>query len=417
MAPSFDRRVAITGLGLVTPVGIGVDATWSALLSGRSGIGPITRFDAGGLATHIAAEVHHFDAEQWMDHKEARRTSLFVQYAIAAAEMAMRSSGLPIGAGGYAPERVGVILGSGIGGLAAAEEQHEKALHDGFSRLSPLFVLKLLSNTAAGTVSIRTGAAGPCWAPVAACSSGSHAIGEALWSIRSGRTDAVIAGASEAAVTPLGIGGFDAMRALSTRNDDPEHASRPFDRDRDGFVLGEGAGVLILEELELARRRGAPILAEVAGYGSNCDANHLTHPAEGGDRAAACMRQALRDAGLGPEEIGYVNAHGTSTTLNDVHETQAIKCAFGADAVRVAVSSTKSMTGHLLGAAGSVEAAFAVLALRQGVVPPTMNLQTPDPACDLDYVPNQAREKRMRAAMSNSFGFGGTNTSLVFTSL
>jgi 3-oxoacyl-[acyl-carrier-protein] synthase II len=412
------RRVVVTGLGLVTPLATGVEATWAALLAGKSGVGPITRFDPGGLKTRIAAEVKDFDPLRFMDSREARRTDRFVQLALAATQMAVRSSGLVIGgeaASAYPPERVGVLLGSGIGGLASAEEAHEKALRTGFDRLSPLFVLEILCNTAAGLVSIRTGAAGPNWAPVAACSTGAHAIGEALWSIRSGRTDAIIAGAAEAAVTRLGIGGFEAMRALSGRNDDPQGASRPFDRERDGFVLGEGAGVLVLEEEERARRRGAPILAELAGYAANADAHHLTQPTEDGARAASCIRLALRDAALDPEAVGYVNAHGTSTPLNDVHETRALKAAFGAHVRALPVSSTKSMTGHLLGAAGSVEAAFSVLTLARGVIPPTINQCVPDPECDLDYVPNQARERRVRAVMSVSFGFGGTNAVLVFT--
>jgi 3-oxoacyl-[acyl-carrier-protein] synthase II len=409
------RKVVVTGLGLVTPLGSGVETTWRALVEGRSGVGPITRFDATALKTRIAAEVKDFEAEQWMERKEARRLDLFVQYAVAASEMAVRASGLRIGSpGGYAPERVGVILGSGIGGLASAQEHHEKALRTGFDRLSPFFVLQILTNTAAGLVSIRTGAAGPNWAPVAACSTGAHAIGEALWSIRSGRTDAVIAGSAEAAVTSLSIGGFEAMRALSSRNAEPAKASRPFDRDRDGFVLGEGAGVLVLEEEQSAHRRGAEVLAEVAGYGANADAHHLTQPSTDGARAASCMRLALTDAGLRPEDIGYLNAHGTSTPMNDVHETRAIKQAFGAHARKLPVSSTKSMTGHLLGAAGSVEAGVSILALQRGILPPTINLETPDPECDLDYVPNRAREAVVQAVMSNSLGFGGTNTVLIF---
>ncbi len=408
------RKAVVTGLGLVTPVGTGVEATWKALLAGSSGVGPITRFAPGRLQTRIAAEVKDFDPLQWMDRREARRTDRFVQYALAATEMALRQSGLRIGTD-YASERVGVILGSGIGGLASAEDHHEKALRTGFDRLSPFFVLQILTNTAAGLVSIRTGAAGPNWAPVAACSTGAHAIGEALWSIRAGRTDAVIVGSAEAAVTPLAIGGFEAMRALSTRNDDPQGASRPFDRGRDGFVLGEGAGVLILEEKDCAQRRGAPILAEVAGYAANADAHHLTQPSADGARAASCMVLAMRDAGLAPQQVGYLNAHGTSTLLNDVHETRAIKQAFGQHASRLAVSSTKSMTGHLLGAAGSVEAAVSVLALVRGMVPPTINQREPDPECDLDYVPNHARETPLGAVMSNSLGFGGTNAVLVFT--
>ena len=412
------RKVVVTGLGLVTPLATGVEATWTALVAGKSGVGPITRFDPGKLKTRIAAQVNDFDPLRWMDRREARRTDRYVQFALAASEMAVRASGLAIDAGNersYRPDRVGVILGSGIGGLAAAEEAHEKALRTGFERLSPMFVLELLSNTAAGMVSIRYGAGGPNYAPVAACSTGAHAIGEALWSIRTGRTDAVIAGAAEAAVTALGIGGFEAMNALSCRNDAPHAASRPFDRERDGFVLGEGAGVLVLEEEERARLRGAPILAEVAGYAANANAFHLTQPTDDGAPAARCIREALRDAGLDGERIDYVNAHGTSTPLNDVHETRALKAAFGPRARNLPVSSTKSMTGHLLGAAGSTEAAISVLALVHGVIPPTINQEVPDPECDLDYVPNQAREASLRAAMSLSFGFGGTNTVLVFT--
>ena len=412
------RKVVVTGLGLVTPLATGVEATWTALVAGKSGVGPITRFDPGKLKTRIAAQVNDFDPLRWMDRREARRTDRYVQFALAASEMAVRASGLAIDAGNersYRPDRVGVILGSGIGGLASAEEAHEKALRTGFERLSPMFVLELLSNTAAGMVSIRYGAGGPNYAPVAACSTGAHAIGEALWSIRTGRTDAVIAGAAEAAVTALGIGGFEAMNALSGRNDVPHAASRPFDRERDGFVLGEGAGVLVLEEEERARLRGAPILAEVAGYAANANAFHLTQPTDDGAPAARCIREALRDAGLDGERIDYVNAHGTSTPLNDVHETRALKAAFGPRARNLPVSSTKSMTGHLLGAAGSTEAAISVLALVHGVIPPTINQEVPDPECDLDYVPNQAREASLRAAMSLSFGFGGTNTVLVFT--
>ena len=410
------RRVVVTGLGLVTPLATGVEATWLALLAGKSGVGPITRFDPGSLRTRIAAEVKVFDPLAWMDRREARRNDRYVHFALAAAEMAVRQSGLRIGPedGQYSPDRVGVIIGSGIGGLASAEAAHEKALRTGFDRLSPLFVLEILSNTAAGLVSIRFGARGPNYAPVAACSSGAHAIGEALWSIRSGRTDAVIAGAAEAAVTPLGIGGFEAMNVLSARNDAPARASRPFDRQRDGFVLGEGAGILVLEDREHALRRGARILAEVVGYAANANASHLTQPTEDAAEAAFCITGALRDAELGPHQISYVNAHGTSTPLNDVHETRALKGAFGAHARSVPVSSTKSMTGHLLGAAGSTEAAYCVLTLLHGVMPPTMNQEVPDPECDLDYIPNQPREAQVATAMSLSFGFGGTNTVLIF---
>jgi 3-oxoacyl-[acyl-carrier-protein] synthase II len=401
---------------MVTPLGIGVEPTWTAAVAGRSGVGRITRFDPGSLKTRIAAEVKDFDPLQWMDRREARRTDRYVQLAMAAAEMAVRQSGLRVGLGPehIRPERVGVIFGSGIGGLASAEEAHEKALRTGFDRLSPMFVLELLSNTAAGMISIRYAAAGPCWAPVAACSTGAHALGEALWSIRTGRSDAVIAGAAEAAVTRLGIGGFEAMNALSGRNDAPGEASRPFDRERDGFVLGEGAGVLVLEEAEQARRRGATPLAEVVGYAANSNASHLVQPPEEAIAATLCIEEALRDAGLRPTDVEYVNAHGTSTQLNDVHETRALKRAFGAHASRLAISSTKSMTGHLLGAAGSVEAALTVLTLSRGVIPPTINQRTPDPGCDLDYVPNTARERRVSTALSLSFGFGGTNAVLAF---
>jgi len=412
------RRVVVTGLGLVTPLGTGVESTWSGAIAGKSGVGLITRFDPGKLKTRIAAEVKDFDPLQWMDRREARRTDRYVQLALAAAEMAMRQSGLRLGTGPeqIRPERVGVILGSGIGGLASAEEAHEKALRTGFDRLSPMFVLELLSNTAAGMISIRYGAAGPNYAPVAACSTGAHALGEALWSIRTGRSDAVIAGAAEAAVTRLGIGGFEAMNALSSRNDAPQEASRPFDKERDGFVLGEGAGVLVLEEAEQARRRGATALAEVIGYAANSNASHLTQPPEDGVPAAFCIEEALRDASLNPADVEYINAHGTSTPLNDVHEARALKRAFGAHATRLAISSTKSMTGHLLGAAGSVEAALTVLTLSRGILPPTINQRTRDPDCDLDYVPNAARERRVNTALSLSFGFGGTNAVLAFAS-
>jgi 3-oxoacyl-[acyl-carrier-protein] synthase II len=413
----FERRVVVTGLGLVTPLATGVEATWSALLAGKSGVGPITRFEPGSLKTRIAAEVKDFDPLSWMDRREVRRNDRYVHLALAAAEMAVRASGLRIGiegSGQYSPERVGVIIGSGIGGLASAEAAHEKALRIGFDRLSPLFVLEILSNTAAGLVSIRYGARGPNYAPVAACSSGAHAIGEALWSIRTGRADALIAGAAESAVTRLAIGGFEAMNALSARNDAPQKASRPFDKERDGFVLGEGAGILVLEEEEHARRRGARVLAEVVGYAATADAHHLTQPSEDGGQAARCIRDALRDASLEPGQISYVNAHGTSTPLNDVHETRAIKAALGEHARSVPISSTKSMTGHLLGAAGSTEAAFSVLTLMQGVMPPTINQEVPDPDCDLDYIPNHAREGRLDTAMTLSFGFGGTNTVLIF---
>ncbi len=415
-----NRRVVITGTGLITPLGTGTEKNWRALLAGKSGIGPITRFNAESLDARIAGEVKDFSPEEFFERKEARRMDLFTQYAIAAAEMAVKESGLPIGPDkphGYAPEKVGVIIGSGIGGIGSLEEQHKRALEKGFDRLSPFFIIQMIINMAPGLISIRYGAKGPNWSPVSACSTGAHAIGEAWKSIRLGETDAVIAGGAEAAITPLGIGGFAVMKALSTRNDAPEQASRPFDRDRDGFVEGEGAGVIILEELEQARKRGAVILAELVGYGANSDAYHVTAPSPDGEGAARCMRLALDSAQMGPGDITYINAHGTSTPFNDANETKAIKTVFGNHARKLAVSSTKSMTGHMLGAAGGAEAVISVLAITRNVLPPTINYTTPDPECDLDYVPNQARETRVQAVMSNSFGFGGTNAVLVFKRL
>ena len=412
-----NRRVVITGTGLITALGTGVEKNWKAMLAGTSGVGPITRFDASGIDARIAAEVKDFVAEEWIDRREARRMDLYAQYAMAASDMAMKESGLPIGQEkphGYVPEKVGVIIGSGIGGLGSLEEQHKKALEKGFDRLSPFFILQMIINMAPGLVTIKYGCKGPNWSPVSACSTSAHAIGEAVKSIRIGESDAMIAGGAEAAITPLGIGGFAAMKALSTRNDDPAHASRPFDKDRDGFVEGEGAGIVVLEEMEHARRRGANILAEVVGYGANSDAHHVTAPAPEGEGAARCMRLALADAGMRPEDVGYLNAHGTSTPFNDANETRAIKTVFGPHAKKMLVSSTKSMTGHMLGAAGGAEAVVAILALTRGVIPPTINYTTPDPDCDLDYVPNTPREIRVDAVMSNSFGFGGTNAVLLF---
>jgi 3-oxoacyl-[acyl-carrier-protein] synthase II len=412
--------VVITGTGLITPLGTGTEKNWRALLAGKSGIGPITRFPAESLDARIAGEVKDFSPEEFIERKEARRMDLFTQYAIAAAEMAVKESGLPIGLDkphGYAPEKVGVIVGSGIGGIGSLEEQHKRALEKGFDRLSPFFIIQMIINMAPGLISIRYGAKGPNWSPVSACSTGAHAIGEAWKSIRLGETDAVIAGGAEAAITPLGIGGFAVMKALSTRNDAPEQASRPFDRDRDGFVEGEGAGVVVLEELEQARKRGAVILAELVGYGANSDAYHVTAPSPDGEGAARCMRLALDSAKMNPGEVTYINAHGTSTPFNDANETKAIKTVFGDHARKLAVSSTKSMTGHMLGAAGGAEAVISVLAITRNVLPPTINYTTPDPECDLDYVPNQARETRVQAVMSNSFGFGGTNAVLLFKRL
>jgi 3-oxoacyl-[acyl-carrier-protein] synthase II len=412
-----NRRVVVTGTGLITALGTGTEKNWQALLAGKSGIAPITRFDTAKLDTRFAGEVKDFQVEDFIDRRESRRMDLFAQYALAAADLAVRESGLPVGTdkpNGYVPERVGVIVGSGIGGISSLEEQHKKGLEKGFDRLSPFFIIQMIINMAPGLISIRYGAKGPNWSPVSACATSAHAIGEAWKSIRLSECDAVIAGGAEASITPLGMGGFSVMKALSSRNDDPAAASRPFDKERDGFVMGEGAGIIVLEEMEHAKKRGATILAELVGYGANSDAHHVTAPAPEGEGAARCIRLALASAGMRPEDIGYINAHGTSTPFNDANETKAIKTVFGDHARKVAVSSTKSMTGHMLGAAGGAEAVISVLALLRGVLPPTINLTSPDPDCDLDYVPNQPREVRVDAAMSNSFGFGGTNVVLVF---
>jgi 3-oxoacyl-[acyl-carrier-protein] synthase II len=412
-----NRRVVVTGTGIITALGTGTEKNWQAMLAGKSGIGPITRFDTKKIDTSFAGEVKDFQPEEFIDKREVRRMDLFSQFALAAAEMAVKESGLPVGPDvphGYAPEKVGVIVGSGIGGLSSLEEQHRKGLEKGFDRLSPFFIIQMIINMAPGLISMRYGCKGPNWAPVSACATSAHAIGEAWKSIRLGETDAVIAGGSEAAITPLGMGGFSVMKALSNRNGDPATASRPFDKDRDGFVMGEGAGIIVLEEMEAAKKRGANILAELVGYGANSDAHHVTQPAPEGEGAARCMRLALQSAGMNPEDVGYINAHGTSTPFNDANETKAIKAVFGAHARKVAVSSTKSMTGHMLGAAGGAEAVVSVMTLQRGVLAPTINYTTPDPDCDLDYVPNQAREQRVDAVMSNSFGFGGTNAVLVF---
>jgi 3-oxoacyl-[acyl-carrier-protein] synthase II len=412
-----NRRVVVTGTGIITALGTGTEKNWQAMLAGKSGIGAITRFDTKKIDTNFAGEAKDFQPEQFIDKREVRRMDLFSQFALAAAEMAVKESGLPVGPDaphGYAPEKVGVIVGSGIGGISSLEEQHRKGLEKGFDRLSPFFIIQMIINMAPGLISMRYGCKGPNWAPVSACATSAHAIGEAWKSIRLGETDAVIAGGSEAAITPLGMGGFSVMKALSNRNSDPSAASRPFDKDRDGFVMGEGAGIIVLEEMEHAKKRGANILAELVGYGANSDAHHVTQPAPEGEGAARCMRLALASAGMNPEDVGYINAHGTSTPFNDANETKAIKAVFGAHARKLAVSSTKSMTGHMLGAAGGAEAVVSVMCLQRGVLPPTINYTTPDPDCDLDYVPNQAREQRVDAVMSNSFGFGGTNAVLVF---
>jgi 3-oxoacyl-[acyl-carrier-protein] synthase II len=409
------RRVAVTGLGVVSPLGLTVRETWEGLLAGRSGAGPITRFDATAYSCRIAAEVKGFDPEKVLERKEVKKYDTFIHYAVAAAKEAMADSGVEVT--GENAERVGVVIGSGIGGLPLIEETHRKLLEHGPRRISPFFIPGLIANMSSGLVSILTGAKGPNSATVTACATSAHSIGDAANIIRRGDADVMIAGGTESVVTPLAVGGFAAMRALSTRNDAPEIASRPWDRDRDGFVLGEGAGVLILEEMGLARARGAKIYAELAGYGMSGDAFHISAPSEDGDGPFRVMRNALRDAGLEPDAIDYVNAHGTSTPHGDRIETIALKRAFGTHASRLAVSSTKSMTGHLLGAAGGLEAAVLALAILEGVIPPTINLENPDSDCDLDYVPKTARRIPVRAGLSNSFGFGGTNASLVMTAV
>ncbi|MBN2576322.1 MAG: beta-ketoacyl-ACP synthase II [Deltaproteobacteria bacterium] len=409
------RRVAVTGVGLVTPVGVGTEETWRALLRGDCGIGPITRFDAASFSTRFAGEVKGFDPTRWISAREAKAAMAdsFVQYAMAAGAMAMEDAGLVLE--GALAERAGCFVGSGMGGVSTIEATCQ-ALHAKGPRhgISPFFVTQIAISLAAGQLSIRHNARGPCYSQVSACSSGAHAIGDGLRVIQRGDADVMLCGGTEAVVTPLGVGGFAAMHALSTRNDAPALASRPFDLERDGFVLAEGAGILVLEELERARRRGARIYAECKGYAANADAHHITAPAVAGEGAQRCMRAALADAQLDGSEIDYVNAHGTSTKMNDAVETFAIKQVFGAHARRLMVSSTKSMTGHLIGAAGSVEGALCVLAVARGQVPPTINYTTPDPDCDLDYVPNIARDAKLRNALSNSFGFGGTNACLIF---
>jgi 3-oxoacyl-[acyl-carrier-protein] synthase II len=408
----MSRRVVVTGVGLVSPLGVGTAANWEALVAGRSGIGPITRFDAAQFACRIAGEVPGFDPLQFVEKKDVKKMDVFIQFAIAAAEFAMRDAQLTIG-----PElapRVGVFIASGIGGFSTIEREHKALLEGGPRRISPFFIPAAIINLAAGQVSIRIGAKGPNSATCTACSASAHAIGDAWEVIRRCDAEVMIAGGSEAAITPMGVGGFAAMRALSTRNDDPLRASRPFDADRDGFVMGEGSGVVVLEELEYARRRGAPIYAELVGYGMSADAYHITAPSEDGDGAIRVMDAALRDAKIGPADVQYINAHGTSTPYNDKLETLAIKTLFGEHAGSLAISSTKSMTGHLLGAAGGLEAGISALAVKHQLVPPTINLDNPDPACDLDYVPHKARPLAIEYALSNSFGFGGTNGALLF---
>jgi 3-oxoacyl-[acyl-carrier-protein] synthase II len=407
------RRVVITGIGMISPLGIGNDATWQGLVEGRSGVGRITKFDASAFACQIAGEVQGFEAEKWIDKKEVKKSDTFIHYAVAAAQMAADDAALDTSK--EDPDRVGVIIGSGIGGLPLIEEMHRKMLERGPSRISPFFIPGLIVNLASGHVSIRFNAQGPNSAPATACATGAHAIGDACRVIRYGDADVMFAGGSEAVITPLAVGGFAAMRALSTRNDDPQHASRPWDLKRDGFVMGEGAGIVILEERERAIARGARIYCEVTGYGMSSDAYHITSPAEDGGGMMRVMQRALKDAGLEPTEIQYINAHGTSTPVGDKTETIAIKRVFGDYAYKLAISSTKSMTGHLLGAAGGLESAITALAVKTGTVPPTINYEFPDPECDLDYIPNVKREMKLEHAMSNSFGFGGTNATLIFT--
>jgi 3-oxoacyl-[acyl-carrier-protein] synthase II len=408
------RRVVVTGLGLVSPLGTGVQSNWEALCAGRSGIGPITKFDVSNFPTQIAGEIKDFRSEDFMDKQQIRRFDIFIHYAMASARMAMDESGLKINSSNK--NRVGCVTGSGLGGLTMLEHSHKLLLEKGPRRLSPFFIPGIIANMVPGQIAIEFGVKGPNMSIETACASGSHAVGEAFKMIRDGTSDAMITGGSEAVITPLGLGGFCSMRALSTRNHEPEKASRPFDLDRDGFVMGEGAGILILEELNQALERGATIYAEVGGYGLSGDAYHITAPEPDGGGAISCMTMALEDAGLKPENIDYINAHGTSTKLNDISENKAIKDVFGEHAHKLAISSTKSMTGHLLGAAGGVETIYTVLTIKHETIPPTINYETPDPECDLDYVPNVAREAKVRAAMTNSFGFGGTNGCLIFKS-
>ena len=406
------RRVVVTGMGLVTPLGTGVEKNWDALIAGRSGIRRISRFsNLEAYPSQIAGEVPDFSPADFIEPKEIKKMDLFIQYAVAAAAMAMTDSGLKIDT--ELAEQVGVIIGVGLCGIDTIETTKEAILQGGPRKISPFFIPKVISNLAPGQIAIRHGAKGINLTPTSACASGTHAIGEAYHLIRRGLQDAVITGGAESAITPLAVGGFAAMKALSTRNDEPERASRPFDRDRDGFVIAEGSGVLILEERERALQRGAKIYAEVVGYAANGDAYHMTAPAPEGEGAARCMRLALKDAGLTPTDVDYINAHGTSTEYNDANETMAIKKVFGEQAAQLSVSSTKSMTGHLLGAAGAVEGVFSALSLHHGLIPPTINYDNPDPQCDLDYVPNEARKTDLKVVLSNSFGFGGTNACVI----
>jgi len=405
------RRVVVTGVGLVLPTGIGVKTTWKNICEGKSGIGPLTRFDPDGFETKIAGEVKGFNPETYIEKKEIKKMDLFIQYALAATQEALKDAQLKITPENS--ERIGVIVGTGLGGLPSLEKYHKILLEKGPSRITPFFIPMLIANLASGQIAIQFGPKGPNTCVVTACATGAHCIGNAFRAIVYGDADAMITGGTEANITPLTIGGFNAMKALSTRNEEPEKACRPFDKNRDGFVVAEGAGILTLEELGFALKRDAKIYGEVIGYGYTGDAYHITAPPPDGEGAARCMRMAIKDAGLRPEDIDYINAHGTSTPLNDLTETLAIKAVFGEYAKQIPISATKSMTGHLLGAAGSTEAIFTLLAIQDGIIPPTINYEEPDPECDLDYVPNVARQKSLNVAMSNAFGFGGTNAALI----
>ncbi len=408
----LDRRVVVTGIGLVTPLGNTAATNWDNLLAGRSGIGPISRFDAAAFPVRFAGEVRGFDPAAYIEKKDIKKMDPFTHYAVAAAQMALDDAQLKMAA--LPAERVGVLMGVGMGGIATIEEQLHNFFESGLKKVTPFFIPRLIANMAPGQIAMRVGAKGVNYATTSACASGGHAIGEAYRLVRFGFQDVMFAGGAEAPVTPMGVGGFAVMRALSTRNEEPQRASRPFDRERDGFVIAEGAGVLVLESLDHALGRDARIYAELAGYGANADAYHITMPAPEGAGAARCMQLALEDSEIDPLGVNYINAHGTSTPYNDVNETQAIKRVFGEHAARIAVSSTKSMTGHTLGAAGAIEAAYTVLTLHHGIIPPTINYEHPDPECDLDYVPNQARRAPVGVALSNSFGFGGANACLAF---
>lgn len=406
------RRVVVTGIGTISALGNGVEKNWQSLLAGKSGIDRITRFDASDFPSQIAGEVRDFNAEDYIEKKETRKMDLFIQYALAAADEAVKDSKLVIDDDNA--ERVGVLVGAGLGGLPTIEKYHSAYLKGGYKKISPFFIPMLITNLAPGQISMRFGAKGPNVSSVSACATGTHSIGDAYHVIRRGDADVMIAGGAESTITPLAVGGFNVMRALSTRNDDPQAASRPFEKNRDGFVMAEGAGIVVLEEYESACARGAHIYAELVGYGLTSDAHHLTAPAPGGEGAARCMAMALKNSGMQAEDVTYINAHGTSTHFNDLYETMAIKTVFKDHARKLMVSSTKSMTGHALGAAGGLEAVYSVLAIDRGEVPPTINYSEPDPECDLDYVPNEARRVVVESALSNSFGFGGTNASLLF---